>query len=41
MIKKINNKITEWLYNKILTYKLFKYMRAHKYSNELTKYNKF
>ena len=41
MIKKINNKIAQWLYSKILTYKLFKYMRAHKYTDKLTEYNKF
>ena len=26
------NKLTRWLYEKLLTYPLWKYMRAHKYS---------
>ena len=38
MVDKISNKITEWLYSKILTYPLWKWMRAHKYSdNKLEK----
>ena len=31
MVNKINDKIAQWLYGKILTYKLFKYMRSRKY----------
>jgi hypothetical protein len=34
MIEKINDKITEWLYSKIFTYELWKYMRAHKYDDK-------
>jgi len=33
-MNKINDKITQWLYNKILTYRLFKLMRAHKYDRK-------
>ena len=28
----MKNKIIRWLYSKILTYPMFKLMRAHKYS---------
>ena len=32
IIDKINGKIAMWLYERILTYPLWKWMRAHKYS---------
>jgi len=32
MINKIKDRIMLWLYGRILTYPLWKYMRAHKYS---------
>ena len=31
MKNKISDKIASWLYNRILTYKLFKQLRANKY----------
>ena len=34
IINKINDKIAQWLYSKILTYPLFKLMRAHKYDTK-------
>jgi predicted amidophosphoribosyltransferase len=37
MIEKIKNKISQWLYERILTYPLWKYMRAHKYHSDVCK----
>ena len=33
VLVRLKDSIASWLYNRILTYRLFKYFRAHKYSS--------
>ena len=37
MKNKIIDKIMGWLYSKMLTYELWKWMRVHKYADEIQK----
>ena len=35
------NMLQKWLYERVLTYELFKYFRTHKYADKLTKHKKW
>ena len=39
MLNKLYDKIMEWLYSKILTYELWKWFRAHRYSENKERKN--